>query len=144
MHKRRADGSLYREGDETAKGWKGRKYYLSDEAIALLMEHCRGTPLTMSAFIDDMVKRELGLVIEEGRRQIAELTSEQATVPPMTHTDIREHIVAPVLDPDKSRNLVIKPKRRPGRSKLVYNKATKTIDTVTTEQPAKKDFDLDI
>lgn len=111
----------FNDGVETARGWHARKYYLSDEAIALLVEHCKGTPLTMSAYLDQLIKQELGeprvgwtpeevqaheaefrRVLDEGQRQIAELTAaydkprtittQDGTtlpVPPMKHTDTR-------------------------------------------------------
>jgi hypothetical protein len=86
---------------------RGVKYYLSDEAIRLLVAHCAGTPMTMSAYLDQLIKTdlsspqtaelrpipmdpvtaELKKLLDEGRRQIAELTT--PVVPPMTHTDIR-------------------------------------------------------
>lgn len=84
--------STYQKGEETARGWRAKKYYLSEEAIQLLAAHCKGTPVTMSAWLDAVIKQHLsprtieklpventGLdemrkLIDEGRRQIAELT----------------------------------------------------------------------
>lgn len=48
------------ERDATAKGWPARKFYLSPEAIELLEGHCKGTPLTMSAYLDMLIKNALG------------------------------------------------------------------------------------
>lgn len=50
----------YVEGEKTGRGWRAKKFYLSDEAAALLKAHCEGTPLTMSACIDQLVKDKLG------------------------------------------------------------------------------------
>lgn len=47
------------EIDATKRGWLGRKYYLSPEAIELLESHCKGTPLTMSAYLDLLIKQGL-------------------------------------------------------------------------------------
>lgn len=48
------DGSVIAD-----KGWPARKLYLSPEAIALMENHCKGTPLTMSAYVDMLIKRDL-------------------------------------------------------------------------------------
>jgi hypothetical protein len=109
--------SSYEEGDTTARGWRGKKYYLSDEAIALLVAHCKGTPLTMSAYLDQLIKAELT------PRGIASLPPAAAEV----HEVLAEgkhqldELRAPILDPVKTRNLVLEPK-----------------------QPTKKDFDIDL
>ena len=50
------------ERDATAKGWPARKFYLSPEAIELLEGHCKGTPLTMSAYLDMLIKNALGSI----------------------------------------------------------------------------------
>lgn len=47
------DGSVIAD-----KGWPARKLYLSPEAIALMENHCKGTPLTMSAYVDMLIKRD--------------------------------------------------------------------------------------
>lgn len=119
------------DGVETARGWKAKKYYLSDEAIALLVAHCKGTPLTMSAYLDGLIKHELDhpavtearSVIDEGRRQLEELTSEPA-VPPMTHTDIRAEQI-----PGKTSPVVPQRRVRIEDQKPVHS---------------KKDFDIDL
>lgn len=41
-------------------GWPAKKFYLSPEAIELLRQHCEGTPLTMSAYLDLLIKQNLG------------------------------------------------------------------------------------
>lgn len=40
-------------------GWPAKKFYLSPEAIELLRQHCEGTPLTMSAYLDLLIKQNL-------------------------------------------------------------------------------------
>ena len=48
------------KGEKIAgRGWPARKFYLSPEAISLVEKHCAGTPLTMSAYIDALIKRDL-------------------------------------------------------------------------------------
>jgi len=48
------------------KGWPARKLYLSPEAIALMEAHCKGTPLTMSAYVDMLIKRDAAIPTRPG------------------------------------------------------------------------------
>lgn len=146
-HTRRGDGSSYRDGDETAKGWKSRKYYLSDEAIALLVEHCNGTPLTMSAYLDGLIKRELyhapydpadrshreplaevRKVLDEGAKQVADLTA-----PTMTTQD------GTVLPAMKHANT-----KAGELNDAELDQHIRNLREDHKKQSAKKDFDLDV
>lgn len=126
----------YEKGTQTARGWKAKKYYLSDEAIALLMEHCSGTPLTMSAYLDGLIKRELDSpaeqflraqpvaevtkVLEEGQRQIEELTAPTAT-----------EVVARIAEHESNTGRPPRDPREP-------------LGAFQSMKPAKKDFDIDL
>lgn len=155
--------SKYRDGEETARGWKAKKYYLSDEAIALLVAHCKGTPYTMSAWIDMTIKRELdnpaerflreqhpvaevAKVLGEGAKQLEELT--KPAVPPMKHTDIRSEQLpraayekAGGFDGVVARAVIVEESKtsRPPRDPREPLGAFQEV-----KQPAKKDFKVDL
>lgn len=53
-------------------GWPAKKFYLSLEAIELLRQHCEGTPLTMSAYLDLLIKQNLSSDSAVRRPTVAE------------------------------------------------------------------------
>ena len=79
------------------KGWPARKLYLSPEAIAMMENHCKGTPLTMSAYVDMLIKRDLlpKQRVEPGEFEVAlpkrpgGPVDNRPVVPPVVHADIR-------------------------------------------------------
>lgn len=141
------EDSKYRDGEETARGWKAKKYYLSAEAIELLAAHCKGTPLTMSAWIDMTIKRELDSpaerflreqqpvetmqkLLDEGRRQLADLTNAgrdanetRAKLPPNRTTFVVPAGYEAVRDAE--------------------GRATGDVRPIV-KQPTKKDFKVDL
>jgi len=116
------------DAETTSRGWKRKKYYLSDEAVALLVAHCKGTPLTMSAYLDGLIKDQLApheevrKVIDEGQRQFADLTSVMTPAELQLREEEKRELLGPAIDPAKvNPRIVIEPK-----------------------QPTKKDFDIDL
>lgn len=117
-------------GDGTiiaGKGWPARKFYLSAEAIALMENHCKGTPLSMSAYLDMLIKRDLAPFrrVEPGEFEQRDLfTTQDGTVLPAVAKRIAE--VESKTD---------RPPRDPREPLGQFQKV---------KQPTKKDFDLDV
>ena len=121
----------WKEGDQTAKGWVGRKFYLSREAVALLADHCKGTPLTMSAYIDGLIKRELDSPAERflrGANQRETFTTQDGTVLPTATESTERH----------------KEQRAAYEKAGGFDGVVKRSTTTPDKQPAKKEFDLDV
>jgi len=122
-----------------AKGWPGRKFYLSNEAFALLKAHCEGTPLTMSAYLDGLIKAQLDSAAERFLREqpsakVTHSGSEEAREMAETIADALSKITG--VDPIKAVE--------------VPTTATGRLTRLTPEpqeikkQPAKKDFKIDL
>lgn len=59
-------------------GWPARKFYLSPEAFDLLKAHCEGTPLTMSAYVDMLIKQALNPIVATNRGEPPAVAEERA------------------------------------------------------------------
>src|SRR5689334_10575727 len=102
------------------KGWPARKLYLSPEAIALMENHCKGTPLTMSAYVDMLIKRDATPLkrVEPGEFEVPK----RPGGPPPAET--------PAVADERAKQAALQ--RGIGEAKAAL-----------TKQPTKKDFDID-
>lgn len=160
------------DGYITGRGWRGRKYYLSDEAVALLKAHCHGTPYSMSAALDLMIKERLGEAgpkdrlsvakdyapaepaedpalqelrdtIEAGKKAVAEISGIIAK-----HTDVRaESVTETIRRAQELTAPAVPPMTHTDiRSSQLMRDKTDEYErrADAKKQPNKKDFDLDI
>lgn len=115
------DGSVIAD-----KGWPARKLYLSPEAIALMENHCKGTPLTMSAYVDMLIKRDL----EQPSPYVPGALA--ATVKPEIFDAYKgTPLEPPAITEERAKQAALQ--RGIGEAKAALLK-----------QPTKKDFDLDV
>lgn len=117
------DGSVIAD-----KGWPARKLYLSPEAIALMENHCKGTPLTMSAYVDMLIKRDLTENQYPPPHTLPEIARRVAENEALGATDRGE---PPAVAEERAKQAALQ--RGIGEAKAALLK-----------QPTKKDFDIDV
>jgi len=118
-----------------AKGWPGRKFYLSNEAFALLKAHCEGTPLTMSAYLDGLIKAQLDSPAERFLR------TQDGTLLPIAPAET-------VADTSKDGNEAARIAKRiaeiESTGRPPRDPREPLGDFQKVKQPAKKDFKIDL
>lgn len=110
------DGSVIAD-----KGWPARKLYLSPEAIALMENHCKGTPLTMSAYVDMLIKSDL----QQKQREPEPPAGYAHVIGPTSRNE------PPAVAEERAKQAALQ--RGIGEAKAALLK-----------QPTKKDFNLDV